>query len=795
MGLGRRPTAASAASPLAISSEPTQNFTLSEQQISDAFDDAEPPDPGDAQIDADWQQELFDAEDAVVSEEVAGAELALDDDHEAAAAEPEYNDPSTRFDVSDAVLEEMSLPKHLAATAAAASFQPLVEPLFDNQPTQHVSEDLVAALRKRSPSTSAKVVANPSSKTPATVAGVQPALAPRQDVAKPQSASALAATIVQAQPAVKQAAAAGSTQAKAAAHPRDSGAKTTAEPRAAAASRTPKPAANAKPIETPAPAAAVRPQLDSKVLSHRDAASASRPGPRDATLIDLGSDRAPVVAQKSVANNPTILAMAPIVPKPSAGAAAASSTAPTPAASPLAKASEPISTAPAKAPLTRSSPVTAGKPMAPVAIPVPTSLLKKDAAPLRPAADAAASDGRGSAHVHSGATFVLPPAKEPARPTSAPQPGHTPAEKPVALRGPEVGGGHGGGGRSQGKDPGGGEPPREALRQGVEQRVSQRARDFSLPALLDVLEMLDYRPDEIEFGSVLSYSHPSSLIQSVQFFTEPRRRVHIALNMGLLSAQSPLPSYILKYAEHMEGDALIDFLGFFDHHLLRRRAASLYPERDRTLFADWPETQAQLLQLVGLTAPSTLYWLFQRVYPELGIEVRRSTERKALSAEGVVLGNAKLGEACAFGGGTSVPVGGLEVTLYSEEENTPTGIAWPVEASQRLREQIFSALGLTDVYLTVHLIILEQTSWLSIEDDRYLGFEPLWEDMRGDLSLLAQSASTAGPSHSRAAAQAREAALRARSRSAVRMHQVQLFSGSIRSGSVGTEAEPQSAIA
>jgi hypothetical protein len=322
--------------------------------------------------------------------------------------------------------------------------------------------------------------------------------------------------------------------------------------------------------------------------------------------------------------------------------------------------------------------------------------------------------------------------------------------------------------------------------------VQGRAREFSLPALLDVLQLLDYRPDEIEFLGVMSYAFPGSLIHSVNFLSAPRRMVRISLHMGLLSAQSPLPSYFLKYAESLEIDALFDFLGFFDHHLLKRRAASLYPERDRTLFADWSETQAQLLQLVGLTAPSTLHWLFQRVYPELGIEVRRSTERKPLNAEGVVLGNAKLGEACAFGGGTTVPVGGLEVTLYSEEELTPTGTAWAVEASQRLNRQVFSALGETDVYLTVYLVIMEQTSWLMMEDERYLGFEPLWENLRGDLEVPGATAAGGGAQGKKSGG--RQADLLARSRSAYRIHQMQLFSGPIKIGKTGASGQDNSSM-
>ena len=113
----------------------------------------------------------------------------------------------------------------------------------------------------------------------------------------------------------------------------------------------------------------------------------------------------------------------------------------------------------------------------------------------------------------------------------------------------------------------------------------------------------------------------------------------VSLHMGLLSAQSPLPSLLSEICRAARDRCALRLLGFFDHHLLKRRASSLYPERDRTLFADWSETQAQLLQLIGLTAPSTLHWLFQRV-SRARVEVRRSTERKPLNAEGVVLGNA-----------------------------------------------------------------------------------------------------------------------------------------------------------
>ncbi len=266
----------------------------------------------------------------------------------------------------------------------------------------------------------------------------------------------------------------------------------------------------------------------------------------------------------------------------------------------------------------------------------------------------------------------------------------------------------------------------------LESEIHKRAREFSLPALLDVLHFLGYRSEDIEFRSHMSQARPSSLVQAVNFsedtsFAGRGKKVHVLLNLGLLSAQSPLPSYFLKLAERLEGEALVDFLGFFDHHLLKRRAMSLYPERDRTVFADWQKARSDLVQLVGIGAPSTLHWLCQQVYPELGILVERSTAQKPLKAQGAVLGNAVLGAGCAFGGGTSVPIGGIDITLYCEETHSPTGIPWPMEAAARLHAQIFPLLHSCDFYLSVHLLILEQENWLQIQEERFLGYEPLWE--------------------------------------------------------------------
>lgn len=279
----------------------------------------------------------------------------------------------------------------------------------------------------------------------------------------------------------------------------------------------------------------------------------------------------------------------------------------------------------------------------------------------------------------------------------------------------------------------------------LEVKVRDRAREFSLPALLDILYFLNYRSEDIEYRSHMSQARPSSLIHSVQFLGDEygasafpggrparhgRRKVIVTVNLGLLSVQTPLPSYLLKFAESLEGEALIDFLGYFDHHLIKRRAMSLYPERDRTVFADWAEAQSELLQMTGIAAPSTLFWLCERIYPELGVRVERSTAQKPLRAQGAILGHAVLGEGCAFGATTSVPVGGIDITLYSDETQSPTGIPWPKEAARRMHKQLFKVIGGSELYLRVYLVMMQQENWLELGSDRFLGYEPMWDPSR-----------------------------------------------------------------
>jgi hypothetical protein len=279
----------------------------------------------------------------------------------------------------------------------------------------------------------------------------------------------------------------------------------------------------------------------------------------------------------------------------------------------------------------------------------------------------------------------------------------------------------------------------------LRERITAEARRFSIPALLDLLHAMGYRDEEIEYRSHQSQRPQPALVHSVEF-SEPvapspgrLRTVIITVNIGLLTAQTPLPSYVMKILDQQDESGMAEFLGFFDHHLLRDRFQALYPERNRGLFVDWEETKAKLLRMLGLESPSTMYWLFQRVYPELGLVVRRGQQQMPLNALGAQLGEAVLGERYTLGGIAQVPVGGMEITLCAEEPQSPAGLPWAQEAARRLREQILPLLRGVDLQLTVFLLFAEHTEWARLVHEQYLGFEPIRDESqrtRAQLVLL-----------------------------------------------------------
>lgn len=255
--------------------------------------------------------------------------------------------------------------------------------------------------------------------------------------------------------------------------------------------------------------------------------------------------------------------------------------------------------------------------------------------------------------------------------------------------------------------------------------IVDKAPRFTLGALLDALHALGYRDDEIDLRSHASAAHQSCLIAAVEFRSAPLRRVTVQVNLGLLSAQSVLPSYFQRVAEKQAEGTLSAFLGFFAQHLLRDTARGQFPERDAALFPAWPQTLAQLRSLLGLRSPAAVHWVFASLYPELGVTVARTVMSRSLRSRGVRVGSWAMGDGAVLGAVTTIPVSGVAVRLFSDELLSTSGKPWAREAGQRLQKQLFPLLAGYGLHLEVSLLLGNQRNYMVLRHDQFLGYQPL----------------------------------------------------------------------
>lgn len=258
-----------------------------------------------------------------------------------------------------------------------------------------------------------------------------------------------------------------------------------------------------------------------------------------------------------------------------------------------------------------------------------------------------------------------------------------------------------------------------------ERRVRERIRGFDIPALLQVLSASGYGDAELEYRGHRTTVHQSHLVHDIEFLHQPRKRIVITVNMGLLSAQSPLPSFMMQTLDRLEHDRLERFIGYFDHRLLQECFAGLFPEREETLLPGWTQAAKDRLRLLRPTCPSTLHWLFGKAFPEGEISVRREVRHQRVNARELRLGDSALGEGDSMGGFATIPTGGIEVKVFCNESFASNGVPWAVEARRRLEGDLLPLLSETVLMLTVVLVLREQEGVLRMEHDSHLGYDPL----------------------------------------------------------------------
>lgn len=261
----------------------------------------------------------------------------------------------------------------------------------------------------------------------------------------------------------------------------------------------------------------------------------------------------------------------------------------------------------------------------------------------------------------------------------------------------------------------------------LEAKISKKIHEFDLISLLKLLIYHGFLLEEIHFKSHMSTCSQSGLIQGIEFLYRPDRQVVITINMGLLSAQSPLPSYFQKNVDAKDIDSITftDFIGYFDHFLIWNYIFNIYPEKNTKYFSDWEITKRQYLLMMDLKSCSTLFWIFQLVFPELKIQVKKMVMQRGLKASALIIGKTILGSDAVFGKKTEATVYGMHITLFSDEEFTDTETPWPKEIKSRLDDQVFPILRSAEVGVEIILVIQSQKRWMKLESESYLGYDKM----------------------------------------------------------------------
>jgi hypothetical protein len=263
----------------------------------------------------------------------------------------------------------------------------------------------------------------------------------------------------------------------------------------------------------------------------------------------------------------------------------------------------------------------------------------------------------------------------------------------------------------------------------LEKKIVESIHEFDVISLLRLLYSMDYSPDTVRFRSNNSVCSQTGLIAGINFKQKPFRQVIITFNLGLLSAQSPLPGYFRNIMEQNEEDNkfFVNLCGYLDHYLIKDYLQNIYPEFNNYYFPDWIRAKQDYLNILNLKSSSALHWLFQLVFPEITVRVENAVLGGEIKTEAIHLGKTMLGDA-VFGRKTDYLVWGRRVTLMTGDEMTYTQIPWPREIERRLNDLLFPVLRPIGIDLEIILVLKAQKRWVRLYDDSFLGYDRMKTD-------------------------------------------------------------------
>ena len=256
----------------------------------------------------------------------------------------------------------------------------------------------------------------------------------------------------------------------------------------------------------------------------------------------------------------------------------------------------------------------------------------------------------------------------------------------------------------------------------LQNTIRANIKRFDVCALLKVLDEMGCHMNDLFFESNTELSSQTSFCESIDFFDDRWPKAKIVVNFGLLSINSPLPSYFRKKMDDGVIDAFLftRFVHFFDHHIIKKFLETRLTESIGEW--NWKFHQKQYLKLLTLNTTSTLWYLFQICFPELSVQVIKSPKIIDIGGTSTTLGKAFLGKDAFLGKKEEQLIPSFKIMLTSEETHTDTEIRWPVEVKLRLQNLIHTVLERTDIHFRIVLIIKETREIALLSSSTQLGY-------------------------------------------------------------------------
>lgn len=270
----------------------------------------------------------------------------------------------------------------------------------------------------------------------------------------------------------------------------------------------------------------------------------------------------------------------------------------------------------------------------------------------------------------------------------------------------------------------------------LQKKIEENIKRFDVCTLIKLLKNAGYENKDIYFQSSASLSSSAALCEGI-FFSDSALKVTIILNMGLLSSNSPLPSFFRKKMDsgNINSTLFSRFLDFFDHHLIKNLLMMSMPDFEHSFFPKWRETQREYLKFLDLNSISTLEHLFKNCFPELVVRAVKFPRVFRQNCFSFTLGSTPLGIQSYLGKKIEQTVPSFKFILIGEDTHTELGVPWPLEIKKRLKNLIYVIFRRVEIHFRVTFILKNNKEVAHLSPTCRLGYCMIGEN-KHSLKLL-----------------------------------------------------------